>query len=616
MPKKNSEPDFKKVKQKVGQKKVNPRETNVNIRTKRIKIQEQSIMREEEDMVNYRNKSLTDLVSQFTHYNAGVRKEAVLGLRDLFAQNEILYSTSLSVLITKTIPLLLDTDVGVRQALVNIYGSMLVNVDGSQLLPFSSLICVFVNNGLTSINPAIRRSSLLMVQTLLKIEPSLFRDSTIKLLSSMVKLTVDAKATAATSRGVLSSNRTQMKANANEQRPVSDLALETIHQFFSTCLSQNSIYEEINCWSGFQKHLGESTLHIQSNRVTLPLQLDVYPLAQFFSSSNPVADSSLVSTMQTFMKMLFMAISELTPQDSIDSPSRGSQFHGIPRSDKMQSKSMREKDLRRFLLLEELAADSLIVLQHQGVSSLTEKKNKDWYSLLFDFYPLRLPDSHRNDVSLQMLLHHVNALTSLLLLMIGGKNEKCVELAIHDLGQRMTFAPSSDLVYKTTVLKIEACYRLFVLEVDSEQVLSVVDGLWEQLIENGFASYSLPLIQFYFYLVDHHFSLPYGKCVKCILKCLKAIPFDANERSRGYGMWKWGLKLLLSILKATPSSDSSLPPLFEELLSSSSQTTPVFEALPLELQSALLAILTLSGAVTQRIAELVPQAKEVCNSVQ
>ena len=81
-------------------------------------------------------------------------------------------------------------------------------------------------------------------------------------------------------------------------------------------------------------------------------------------------------------------------------------------------------------------------------------------------------------------------------------------------------------------------------------------------------------------------------------------------------MWKWGLKLLLSILKATPSSDSSLPSLFEELLSSSSQATPVFEALTLELQSALLAILSLSGAVTQRIAELVPQAKEVCNSVQ
>ena len=110
MPKRNNEPDFKKVRQKVGTKKVNPRETNVNIRTKRIRIQEQSIMREEEDMVNYRNKSLNDLVSQFTHYNAGVRKEAVLGLRDLFAQNEILYTTSLSVLVTKTIPLLLDTD--------------------------------------------------------------------------------------------------------------------------------------------------------------------------------------------------------------------------------------------------------------------------------------------------------------------------------------------------------------------------------------------------------------------------------------------------------------------------------------------------------------------------
>ena len=117
MPKRNNEPDFKKVKQKVGQKKIDPKATNVNVRMKRIRVQEQSIMREDQEMVNYRNKSLADLVGQFTHYNAGVRREAVLGLRDLFSQNEILYSTSLNILITKTIPLLLLESICIREVI-------------------------------------------------------------------------------------------------------------------------------------------------------------------------------------------------------------------------------------------------------------------------------------------------------------------------------------------------------------------------------------------------------------------------------------------------------------------------------------------------------------------
>ena len=606
MPKRNNEPDFKKVRQKVGTKKVNPRETNVNIRTKRIRIQEQSIMREEEDMVNYRNKSLNDLVSQFTHYNAGVRKEAVLGLRDLFAQNEILYTTSLSVLVTKTIPLLLDTDVGVRQALVTVYGSLLVNVNQGQLLPFSGLICVFVNNGLTSINPAIRRSSLLMVQTLLKIDPSVFRDSTVKLLSSIVKLTVDAKASTVSNRGVLSSNRTQMKANSNEQRPVSELALETLHQFFSTCFVGSSVYEEIDNWSGFQKHRAESVVVLKESCVSIPLRTTIYPLSQFFSSSTPASESTLVSTMQTLMKMLFMAVSELIPQEGDESSSRSSQFSLSNRESKIRSKSMRERDLRRFLLLAELTANAFTVLRHQQVSTLTEKKNKDWCALLLDFYPLRLPDSHRNEAASQVLLHHVNALTALLLLLIGGNTE----YMMHELNQRVVFASSNDAVYKTIVIKVEGCYQLLQLGVDSEKVMDFVNAIWNALLENGSASYSLPLIQFYSYLIEHQPSLSYAQCVHSLLKCLIACPYDENENSRSHALWKWGLKLLLNLFKSAPPRDDSLPSRFESLLVPSNENPSVFNRLPLESQSSLLAILTLSNAITPRIIDAIPQVKE------
>lgn len=104
-------------------------------------------------------------------------------------QNDVLFSTSVSVLISKTIPLILDSDVSVRQAVVNVFESLLPRVPKSALLPFSGMICVFVNNGMTSINPSIRKSALLLLQSLLKIEPDLFKDHA-KLLSSLVKLDI------------------------------------------------------------------------------------------------------------------------------------------------------------------------------------------------------------------------------------------------------------------------------------------------------------------------------------------------------------------------------------------------------------------------------------------
>lgn len=93
-------------------------------------------MKQESDLVNYRNKSLADLVGQFSHFSPTVRKEALFGLRDLFSQNESLYTTSANILITNSIKLLLDTDSGVRQALITVYSSLLPKIPSSQLCLF------------------------------------------------------------------------------------------------------------------------------------------------------------------------------------------------------------------------------------------------------------------------------------------------------------------------------------------------------------------------------------------------------------------------------------------------------------------------------------------------
>lgn len=618
MPKRNSEPDFKKVKQKVGQKKVDPKATNVNVRMKRIRVQEQSIMREDQDMVNYRNKSLADLVGQFTHYNAGVRREAVLGLRDLFAQNEVLYTTSLNVLITKTIPLILDSDIGVRQAVVSIYGSMLDNVPKESLRPFSTIVSLFVNNGLTSINPAIRRSSLLMVQTLLEIEPSLFNDSALKLLSSMIKITNEVKASSVPSRGVLSSNRSQIKANSKEQRPVTELALETIQVFFIKCFSAHNIFMDINRWSGCQEDYEDTMKSLSNQQINIPLVLSVADSSPFLSSHDLSAseNSMIDDSIQTLLGLLFSSISELVPQESTSSLSSHLR---LEEEEEMKSKSISEKDLNKLSLLLELVANSLLMLEKEEITKLREKTENDWCLLLRDFYPLRLPDSHRNETVLRLQLQKVNSLIILLLSMFTKSSNKTCDLIFHDLQQGTVYITSNrkqagerefEILPETVVLKMTTMYRCWQYVEEKEDLLVIVENIWNELIEKQFAMMSLPLMQFYRYLMNQHQQIDFSSCLKYSIKTLQLCPYSA-DRNVVNQIWRTGLKLILGILKSFSTIGDAVRSEFERIVIPSEGDTSVYTQLSPELQSVVVAILSYCGSESDQIKKFIPDICDV-----
>lgn len=579
MPNKKGDVDFKKVRQKVGQKKIDPKATNVNIKSKRLRIQEQSILHEDQDIVNQRNKSLADLVGQFTHFNANTRREGVLGLIDLFAQNEILYSTSVSVLVTKSIPLLLDTDVSVRQALVHVYDAVFPNIPKQALMPFSNLICVFVSNGLTSINPAIRKSALLMMQTLLRVEPDLFKENRAKLLSGVVKLTTEMKMPTAPIRGVLSTNRSQAKSNASQQRPISDLALETIQLFFAKCFSQSSIYESIHCWSGCgADDVADALILSSAHRLCVPLQTSLFSVTSFLAqqtstplASAPSPDAALHATLQALLAFLFTSLSELAPREAETNTLRQLQAR---EDDALRSKSISEKELKKLLMLQELATHVLQLLPREAVAA-----PKEWIALLRELYPLRLTDAHRNELALKLQLQLANAFSVLLLVLLDRRS---TPLALRHLQQHVVWASERkgeqgrwSVLPEVLHLHVEMLHLLCErAKEEKEELLRIADTQWRELLDKGLSTLSLPFMQFYHYVLEQQNLSSYDGCMHCTLTCLRSVPFSEVAGSKGNQLWRIGLRLLLSILKSLPVVDESFKTDFAALAAENQASLP------------------------------------------
>lgn len=560
------EEDFIKKRKKVGKKNTGTKATNVNVRTKRIRIHEQFITREKSEIVNYRNKSLDDLVSQFTHFSANVRKDAVLGLRDLFAHNIILYSTSANVLITKSIKLLLDSDTGVRQALLSVYSTLLPNIPENQLLPFSDLLNSFINNGLTSINPSIQRSTILLIQILLDIDYCLFQSTATKLLSNMVKLISNTKPTTLPSRGILSSNRSHHCISSKEQQSLMDLTLETIQRLFIYCLSTYTIYNEFFLWCDHSQ--GSDSEYTQSFHFSL--NLSVYKPSIWLRSTDSASPSneSLLLPMKSLLSVLFEAIANEVPSTASTS--------SFSTSSKLRSKVISETSLRKLSMLEELASNVFLVLERENNSLNVLEKLQDWRSLLYDIYPLRLSDSSRNEAGNRLLLQQTNELTALLILITDPIGENSNDIVHYLLDQDLVFVLNryngGEVRLETVQIRVGVLKRLYERAKDKKTIVEKANRMWSELIDHHLAQSSLPFIILFRYIVGCHDLNEYGKCFENVAKVLNTVPYSEEKESNAHAIWNNGMRLLLEGVKVKAISLSTLK-LFQEVINSEVEVT-------------------------------------------
>lgn len=124
---------------------------------------------------------------QLKHYKTSVRKDALVGLRDLFQANPDHLLPNLAKLVEQGMSAMVDDSSQVRRALCSLLNLILTNVSSKQLMPFSSLFIAHLSCGLTHIDDQIQLDSVKILEVFLS-QPSLIVPYANELLSLLMKL--------------------------------------------------------------------------------------------------------------------------------------------------------------------------------------------------------------------------------------------------------------------------------------------------------------------------------------------------------------------------------------------------------------------------------------------
>ncbi|KAG0288910.1 hypothetical protein BGZ97_006635, partial [Linnemannia gamsii] len=151
-----------KTKLKVGKKKaVADSFTDTSFKSKAISLPSQSISHDKTALLtNSRNVTFAELMTQLKHYSPGTRKDALLGLRDLFHRHPHLLPLHLGVLVNSVVRLLIDDSSVVRKALQNFLGEFIPMLHARDIHPFLPLLIVYTCSAMTHILDDIREDAL------------------------------------------------------------------------------------------------------------------------------------------------------------------------------------------------------------------------------------------------------------------------------------------------------------------------------------------------------------------------------------------------------------------------------------------------------------------------
>ncbi|KAK3227007.1 hypothetical protein Dsin_006869 [Dipteronia sinensis] len=116
---KQRDDDFKKIKRKFGRKLTPSKNaTNTEIKSKAIVLPEQSVASEKAGLaVSKKGLTLKELLQQTSHHNVKVRKDALLGIKDLFQRYPAEMKLHRYVVIEKLRERISDNDRVVRETL-------------------------------------------------------------------------------------------------------------------------------------------------------------------------------------------------------------------------------------------------------------------------------------------------------------------------------------------------------------------------------------------------------------------------------------------------------------------------------------------------------------------
>ncbi|WCJ34196.1 ARM repeat superfamily protein [Euphorbia peplus] len=151
--------DFKKIKRKLGRKLPPPKNaTNTEIKSKAIILPEQSVAADKSGLaLSKKGLTLKELLQQTSHYSPKVRKDGLLGMKDLFANHPEELNSHRYQVIEKLRERISDDDKMVRETLYQLFKSVILpgcKEDDQGL--FISLMMVYIFNAMTHLAIEVR----------------------------------------------------------------------------------------------------------------------------------------------------------------------------------------------------------------------------------------------------------------------------------------------------------------------------------------------------------------------------------------------------------------------------------------------------------------------------
>ncbi|RPD64943.1 hypothetical protein L227DRAFT_591208 [Lentinus tigrinus ALCF2SS1-6] len=157
--KKDKAADFTKAKLKLGKGKQTPSNAvDTSFKARSIALPSQSIAVDKDAEAPSTKRKLTfdALTAHTKHYNAGTRRDAILGLRELLEAHHELISVHLTQLVNSCVRLIGDEDSSVRKGLLSFFAWLFRQVPPDDLIPHSPVLLLFTTSAQTHIFPEIR----------------------------------------------------------------------------------------------------------------------------------------------------------------------------------------------------------------------------------------------------------------------------------------------------------------------------------------------------------------------------------------------------------------------------------------------------------------------------
>ncbi|KAF9460822.1 hypothetical protein BDZ94DRAFT_1374995 [Collybia nuda] len=163
--------DFSKAKLKLGRgKQVASNVVDTSFKARSIVLPTQRIALSQNDSVPTTRRGLTldDLLVHLKHHNAGTRKDAIVGLRELLDSHRELLDSSLTALVNGSVRAIGDEDADVRKGLLTFFSWLFPRIPKEDLVPHTPLLLLFTTSAQTHIFPEIRIDAIRFLNIILE----------------------------------------------------------------------------------------------------------------------------------------------------------------------------------------------------------------------------------------------------------------------------------------------------------------------------------------------------------------------------------------------------------------------------------------------------------------